>query len=108
VRRLLEHVERAGIQAIGERVVHQVSGRSHEVALVGVFHAKTLKGAKVIPIPEFLEEFLLNGPEGVPALRTEFALDVALEIVLDVVVFEQRVVHVHQKDYRVGEGHKAG
>jgi hypothetical protein len=31
-----------------------------------------------------------------------------LEIVLDVVVFEQRVVHVHQKDYRVGEGRKAG
>jgi hypothetical protein len=47
------------------------------VALVGVFHAKRLKGAKVIPIPEFLEEFLLNGPEAVPALRTEFALDVA-------------------------------
>jgi hypothetical protein len=47
-----------------------------------MFHAKALECAQVIPIAEIVEEFLLNGPETVSAIRTEFTLNVALEIVL--------------------------
>jgi hypothetical protein len=59
------------------------------------------------PVAEFVEEFLLNGPETISALSTEFTLNVAFEIVLDAVVFEQRVVHIHQEDDCVRKFHKA-
>ncbi len=56
--------------------------------------------------PEFVEEFLLDGPETVSARRAEFTLNVALEIVLDAVIFEQRVVHIHQEHDGVGWRHR--
>jgi hypothetical protein len=93
--KLLQNVQRARVQAIGERIVHQVIGGGEEVPLVGVLHAKTLESAQVIPIAQFLEEFLLNRPEPVATLRAEFTLDMALEIILDAIVVQQRVVHVH-------------
>jgi len=41
---------------------------------------------------------LLDGPEAVAARGSEFALDVALEIVLNVVIFEQGVIHIDQEN----------
>ena len=79
-------IECAGIKTIGERVVDQEIGYGHKVPLVGMFDAKALQCAQVIPIAELVEEFLLNGPETVPALGTEFTFNVVLEIVLDAIV----------------------
>src|SRR5262249_59015608 len=49
------------------------------------------------------EECLLDRPEPVAALRAELAPHVRLEIILDAVVLQQRVVHVHQKDDGTGQ-----
>jgi hypothetical protein len=70
------------------------------VALVGVFHTEALQRPEVVPVTQFLEEVLLDRPEAVATLRAEVAFDVPLEIVLDTVVIQQRVIHIHQEDER--------
>jgi hypothetical protein len=75
------------------------------VPLVRILHAKTLESAQIIPVAQFLEELLLNRPEPVAALRAKLALDMALEVILDSVVFQQRVVHIDEEHNLFGRFH---
>jgi hypothetical protein len=60
-----------------------------------MLYAKTLESAQVIPVAQFLEELLLNRPKPVATLWPRLVLDMSLEIILDAVVFQQRVVDIH-------------
>ena len=47
---MLDHVQRAGIQAIGERIVQQVGGDLQEVRIARIFGPVALQGAEIIRV----------------------------------------------------------
>ena len=53
-----------------------------------------LQGAEIIAVSQITEELLENRPIPVAAGRPELTFEVALEIILNAVVVEQRVVDV--------------
>ena len=53
-----------------------------------------LQGAEIIAVSQITEELLENRPIPVAAGRPELTFKVALEIILNAVVVEQRVVDV--------------
>jgi hypothetical protein len=70
-----------------------------------VFDSEALQGAQVIPVAEFVKQSLLDSPELVTALRSEFTLNMPFEVGLDAVVVQQCVVNVYQKNKRNGFFH---
>ena len=67
------------------------------MVLVRMFDTESLEGAQIIAIAEFLKQFFLDRPIPVATFRAKFPLDVALEIVLNAVVLQQRIIHVTRK-----------
>jgi hypothetical protein len=53
-----------------------------------------LQGAEIIAVPQVSEELFENRPVPVAAGRPELTFKVALEVILNAVVVEQRIVHV--------------
>jgi hypothetical protein len=102
----LQHVQRAGKQAVREGVVHQVGRHRQQVRLVRVLDAIPLEGPEVVPVAQFGHQRLADRPVPVPARRPELPLQVPPEVVLNPVVVQQRVVHVHQEHDRVGWRHR--
>ena len=60
-----------------------------------------LQGAKIIAIAQLGEQLLEDRPVPLATGNSEFAVEVAFDVVLDTVVVEQRVVHIDQKNDRV-------
>lgn len=77
------------------------------MGLIGMFDTEALECAQIIPIAQLVEELFLNGLEAVPALGSELALDMVLEVILNAVIFKQRVIHIDQENDCVGRCHKA-
>jgi len=103
----LQDIERTGVKAVGERVIDQKVGRGYQVRLVRVFYSEALQSPQVVAVAKMVKEFLLDRPKSVPALGSEFALDVPFKVGLNAVVLQQSVVHVHQKNNRSGFHGKA-
>src|SRR5882724_9552808 len=101
-----QDVERSRIEAIGERVVDQVRRHRHEVQVLRVLGPVALERAEVVAIAELDEERLENRPVPLTTRGAELPLEMALEVVLNPVVVQQRVVHVDQEDDG-GGGHDA-
>src|SRR6266566_3861424 len=101
-----EDVERPGIEAIGERVVDQVRRHRHEVHVLGVLGPVALQRAEIIPIAELDEQRFEDRPVPITRRGAELTLEMALEVVLNAIVVQQRVVHVDQEDDR-SRGHDA-
>lgn len=59
------------------------------------FGSVTLKCAEIISIAQLGEELLENRPVPVSARCPEFTLEVALQVILDPVVVQQRVVDIN-------------
>src|SRR5262245_12788463 len=63
-----------------------------------MFDPVTLQRAEVVPVTQLGEEVLENLPVPVPAGRSELALEVGSNIVLDAIVIEESVIDVDQED----------
>src|SRR5262245_29575987 len=64
-----------------------------------------LQGAEIVPIAQLGEQLLEDRPVTLAAGNSEFAIEVAFDVVLDAVVVEQRIVHVDQKNDWVRQRH---
>jgi hypothetical protein len=71
-----------------------------------VLDSITLQSTEIVTIAELDEERLEDRPVPVARRRAEFTLEMALEVVLDAIVVQQRVVHVDEEDDRC-HGHDA-
>src|SRR3989442_10738067 len=96
--RKLQDVERPGKEAIGKWVVDQARRHRHEVHVLRVLDPVALQCAEIIAIPELGKQRLEDRPVPVATRGAELTLEMALEVVLDAIVVQQRVVHVHQED----------
>ena len=67
-----------------------------------VLDAIPLEGPEVVPVAQLGHQRLEDRPVPVPARRPELPLQMPPEVVLNPVVVQQRVVHVHQEHDRVG------
>ena len=65
-----------------------------------------LQGTEVIPVAQFAEQLLEDRPVAIAARGPELAFEMPLEVGLNVVVIEQRVVHIDEEHGRVGCDHK--
>src|SRR5271165_7287738 len=63
-----------------------------------MFGAITLQRSEIISITRFVKKLFEYGPVTITARGPELALKVVPEIVLNVVVIQQCVVHIDQKD----------
>jgi hypothetical protein len=97
-----EHVERARVQPVRERIVHQERGHREEVDVERVLDAVALQRAEVVAVAELRHQVLEDRPVAVARAGAVFPLEVAPDVVLDEVVVEQRVVDVDEEDGGVG------
>jgi hypothetical protein len=67
-----------------------------------VFNPVTLERSKVITVSQFVEEVLQDIPVTNPGGQPILALEVVLQILLNPIVVEQRVVYVDKKDQTMG------
>src|SRR6516164_5958519 len=65
-----------------------------------------LQGTEVISVAQFAEQLLEDRPVAIAAGGPELAFQMPLEVGLNVVVIEQRVVHIDEEHGRVGCDHK--
>src|SRR5690242_5821662 len=98
----LEDVEGAGIETVGERIVHQERRHRQQVRFSRVFDTKTLQCAQIIAVAQIGEELFENRPVSVSRSCPEFTLEMALEVILDAVVVQQRIVDIDEKNDWVG------
>ena len=71
-----------------------------------MLHPIALQRAQVVGVPELTPQFFEHGPVSLLPLAADRALEVALEIRGDVIVVDQRVVHVDQEDDLMARGHR--
>jgi hypothetical protein len=57
-----------------------------------------LEGTEIVAIAQLGEQLLEDCPVSLAARNSELTVEVALDIVLDTVVVEQRVVHIDQEN----------
>ena len=60
----------------------------------GVCDPVPLQGAKVVAIAELGKQLLEDGPVLITAIGAEFLLQMSLQISLDAIIVQQRVVNV--------------
>src|SRR5438128_1628187 len=95
---LFEDVERPGVETIGKRVIDEIRRHRHEVHVVGVLGPVALQRAEIVAIPELDEQRLEDRPVPVTRRGAELTLEMALEVVLNAIVVQQRVVDVDQEN----------
>ena len=71
-----------------------------------MLHPIALQRAQVVCVAELGPKLFEDGPIPRLPLVADLALEVALEIGGDVIVVDQRVVHVDEKDDRMANGHR--
>jgi len=103
--KVLQHVERAREEAIGEGIVHQEGRNGEQAGIAGIHHPVPLEGTKVVGVAELRPQLLEDLEIVVRAPGTDLAYQVALEVHNDTVVVEQRVVHVQEEDHGMARGH---
>ena len=103
---VLDHVERGGEEAVGERVVGEEERDLQEVHVVRALHPVPLEGAQVVRIAQLRTQDLEDLPVPLLPVGADLALQVPSEIEDDPIVVEERVVHV-EEEHHVGAGHGA-
>ena len=63
-----------------------------------VFDTVPLQRAEIVSIPQFLEQLLENCPVPITRGGTLLALKIGLDVGLDAVVVEKRIVDIDQED----------
>src|SRR2546427_5376073 len=69
---MADHVERAWVEAVGERIVDEERGDREEVWVAGGFAPIALERAQIVRIAELGAQFLEDHPVAVLALRSPF------------------------------------
>src|SRR4029077_598323 len=90
----IQHVESTRIESVGEGIIHQVGGHSQQTNVRRMLNPITLQSAEVIAIAQFFKEGLEDLPLTVPTSCAKLAFKMLLEVVLNVVVVEQCIVHI--------------
>src|SRR4029077_8082407 len=72
-----------------------------------MFDTVALERSDVIAITEFSEQIVENSPVAIASGAAKDPLDMVLQVLLDCVVVEQRIVDIHQKNGRIGRAHEA-
>ena len=67
--------------------------------------AVTLQGAKVIAVAQFGEQTFQDRPIAITARSSKFAFQMTLQVSLNVVVVDQRVVHIYEEYGRIRGDH---
>src|SRR5881275_1365795 len=89
--------QRARVEPVRKRVVHQEERHPQQLRIVEVLEAIALQRAQVVGVSELRAQLLENRPVAVAAGAAELALQMSAEIGLHGVVVEQRIVHVEQE-----------
>src|SRR5207245_10631527 len=90
----------------GDRGVARVRRRGHEMHGRRRPGPVALECAEIIAIPELDEQRLEEPPVPLTTRGAELTLEMALEVGLNAIVVQQRVVHIDQEDDR-SRGHDA-
>ena len=97
----------SGIQPVGERVVHEEGGHRQQLDLARVLDAVALEGAEIVAIAQLREQILQDPPIAIARGDAIGPLEMVLQVLLDAVVVEQRVVDVDEEDDRMRQCHAA-
>src|SRR5271166_1068821 len=93
-----DRLQRAGIEPLGERIVDQPVRQPEQARFVRDLAAVALERAEIVGVAQGGEPLLEDRPIPV-ARRCAVSLgQMRLEVVLDAIVVDQRVVHVEQED----------
>jgi hypothetical protein len=65
------------------------------VDILRVFDPITLQSAEIITVAQISEELLEDSPVSIPASRAKLTLKVTLEVILNPIIVEKRVVDVN-------------
>src|SRR6185312_12287828 len=95
---MLQGLERSREQPVGEGVVHEKRGHPQKLHFARMLDAETLERTEVVAITECREELFQDRPVAVARGNAEAALEMILQILLDPVIVEQRVVHIDEED----------
>ena len=95
---VLDHVERVREEAVGERVVEEERRHREQVRVARVLDPVALQRAEVVGVAELLAQLLEDLPVALLPLVADLALEVAPHVGDDVVVVDQRVVDVEERD----------
>ena len=95
---LLDHVERAGEQPVREMVVHQEVRHRDDSEVARMIDPVALQRAQIVRVAELGAQLLEIIPVALLLLVADVALEIALHVGNDVVVVDQRVIDVKQKN----------
>ena len=93
----LHHLQRVGVETIGEGIIEDKRGNRHQARLVRESVAIALQGSQVVGVSQLVPQFLENGPIAPLSLVAHRLLDVAHEIRQDPVVVQQGVVGIEKE-----------
>jgi hypothetical protein len=72
-----------------------------------MFDTVALERSDVIAITEFSEQIVENSPVAIARGPAKDPLDMVLQVLLDCVVVEQRIVDIYQKNGRIRRAHES-
>ena len=95
---MLHRIERPGIEPVGERIVDQPVRHPQQPRIVHLLQPIALERAEIVGIAEFAAQLFEDLPVAVCAPPSPCStLDVHVQIGLDAIIVEQRVVDVEQE-----------
>src|SRR5690242_1566225 len=71
-----------------------------------MFVTVALQRSEIVAIPKLREQIVENSPVALASSAAVGSLDMVLEVLLDGVVVQERIVDIDQKDSRMGRAHK--
>ncbi len=98
LRHVLHRIHRIWKQAIRERIAHQEIRHRQQIGIVRIVEAITLQRSQVIGVSEFRADLFETLPISLRPLQADAGRQVALQVRGDMIVVEQRVVHVKEKN----------
>lgn len=101
------NVKRAGVQALGKRIVHQKRKHQQQTRINYGPNAVALQGAQIARITEFSTQCLEIFSIAVPILVTKRLRKMLVQIRNDVIVIEQSVVHIQHEYHTIAYVHFA-
>ena len=76
------------------------------MGVAGMLHSISLQRAQVVRVAQLRPQLFEEGPVSLLPFVPDLLLEVTLEIGRDVIVVDERVVHVDQEDDRMSRGHR--
>jgi hypothetical protein len=103
----LQHLQRLRIEAFGERVIHEEGGHRQQLDVAWMFDAEALKRPDIVAIAQLRHQTLKDRPIALAGSETIGLLKMVLQILLDSIIVDQRVVYVDEEDDRMRQCHAA-